>query len=532
MRIARMASGVALLACTLLPPLHAQRDRVRMARPFFQLRLEEPKLFTESHYAPVFTGLADILAEYFGVDGGTGNLKLVTLWAGLSWPIEVTVLLDRQTSLPLVGLWMPPQSRSLLDPLVALSAGTPSERGAFDHDGAAFARVVLTTPDGAHQLSACEGMHGGRRLLLLGRRDSVGEPAEGLARFLNGSSRTGPAQRALAQHAVAGDLGWVFDFRSLLASTRPEELGPMQAIVKLLLGPRFGGISGRMSAQSGRFAVDLFADLRPGRGWVGTAIHREPREMELAAWVPANVTDFVAVDASVAGVLRLLNSVSIFGGADRLEPGDFFSELRWLDVDLEEFLDTHITGQVIAVTEVGGEGDHQSLRDLEGVAVGVGVFDGARLFAEVRRLVAESPDGLATITVSPALGPGIHTVTYRGRPHLYLAAGKDVIFIANADVASVGVLRKCLATGGRGAQVVGGEPVQDRVCTMLGRGHVLEHVMGEFFRPGLPGEGPAGSARLRDAIPGVLRGFLEQHSGIAEWHLDVTSSGARLHVEF
>ena len=522
--VVRTLLAAAALLCVSLEAVIAQGRRSRPAQPFFKLRLEDPGWFQGSRYAPLFADLRGVMLRYFGLGAADGE-RAEAMWAALSWPIEVTVLIDRQTALPMVGVSMPAGGQGLLGGLAAL-AGEAGERQTFEHDGALFEHVGMTTPDGEYELTACEGVIAGRRLLLVGRRDSIGAPADALARFLKGSGRSGPAQRALAAHAEGGEVGWVFDFRSLVSSISPDDIPQVHALAKLLLGPRFGGMSGRMSAAGDGLVIDLFADIRPGRGWVGTAAHREPRELDLARWVPAEVSDYTVVDVSVGGVLRLLRSMSFFGG-DRLAPGDFFSELRWLDVDLMELLDIHLTGQVVGMKEVFDADDEGSLRDLEGVVIGVGVFDAPRLIDEVRDLIADSPEGLATIAGAPEVGPGVLTVTWRGRPEMFIAAGEGAVFIARPDAAGGRLLRECLATGGRGQRA------GSRVCTMLGRGHVLKHAMGELFPRRWPGEGPPVDAATswRQAVPGALRRFLVDDDGVAEWRLTLTPAGTTLRVE-
>lgn len=506
------------MAGLLLVPLAAQRNRVRVAQPFFQLRLESPRLLTEGDYAPLFEGLADVLTQRLGIEGEAGA-ELDALWAGLAWPLEITVLLDRTTSLPIAGLWMPAEGASLLDALVPLSAGEVTERGRVECRGAEFTHVVLTAPDGSMQVRACEGLDRGRRLLVLGRVDSMGEPAAAIERFFQSSERTSPAKLVLEKHATGGDLGWVFNFRSLLSSTDRRELGAMEAVTKLVLGPRFEGLSGKMNSVDDGIAIDLFADVRPGRGWVGSVLHREPRELALAGWIPDGVTDFVALDSSVGGAVRLCRTVEGFGG--EVKPGDLHHDLGWLDVELKELLDTHFTGQLIAASEAGIETQFESLEKLEGMIVGVGAFDGPRLLAEARRIVNAAEDVEAALEPTPAVGPGIHTLTWKGVPHLHLVATREAVFVSGADPASAALLRKCLAAGGRGPhpRSADGSP-PDRVATMLGRGHVLRHVLW-IAREG----GGAGS------LPDAVSSFLKGNDGVAEWRLVVDADGARLRLE-
>ena len=68
-----------------------------------------------------------------------------------------------------------------------------------------------------------------------------------------------------------------------------------------------------------------------------------------------------------------------------------------------------------------------------------------------------------------------------------------------------------------------GKPVQEHVGTLLGRGHVMRHVMVDLVSDE-PGQSP-------DALPQLIRRFLKDHDGVAEWLLVVDRDGARLHVE-
>ena len=84
-------------------------------------------------------------------------------------------------------------------------------------------------------------------------------------------------------------------------------------------------------------------------------------------------------------------------------------------------------------------------------------------------------------------------------------------------MANIKLLAQVIRDAGRGPAV--------GVGTMLGRGHVMRHLLDalSFGRP--PAADPAA------ALPALLESFLARHDGMATWRLTVDKTGAQLHVE-
>ena len=160
--------------------------------------------------------------------------------------------------------------------------------------------------------------------------------------------------------------------------------------------------------------------------------------------------------------------------------------------------------------------------------LGLGTFDGPALLATLVRLVEEHAheieDRGTFLRETPALGPGIHTLGWEGEERLLLAARRDMVFACATTRASEAMLRKVLATGGRSAVV----PPDERVCTMVGRGHVLDHL---FEMLGFAREVGLMFGREGAELPKVLEDFLASHGGLASWRLVVDGDGSRLRVK-
>ncbi len=511
--LALSTAAAAVIAVAAAAQVQGDGAPPRPFAPFFHLRLENARVFTDTDYAPLLAGLVDLLAARLGLEGEASRERLLALQDRVRWPLAIDVALDPDTSLPVVGAWMPGAGAGLLAPLVDLAGGRGGEPRACTLDGSAFALRDVVLPGEAATLTLCEGQRGERSLLLLQNARADADAASALARFVRGCERRTPSSDALEAQARGGDFGFVLRPRILFAEFG-EDLPLALAMSRIVLGSTFAGVAGRVRVADGRVAdrrvdVDLFADVRAGRGWIGALAPPAPQPLDIAGWLPEGTTDWVALDVGVDFAVRQLAFGSGFGG---IRAGELHPELGWLgDLDLRRVLDTHCTGQVLAATTVGiDEGA------LEGFALVFGAFDGLGLLEEVIAAAARAPE--TAVAETPELGPGVVTVDWHGEPFLHLAARRDALVVAKAGGAGAAMLRACLGAGGRSRALPG-----DRVATMIGRGHLLRHLLDALPEPA-PGDA---SARL----PALLGRFLEGRDRVASWRLVIDGDGARLHVE-